>query len=596
MPFSYSWPTWLPVALMVGAAAVYALLRWIVWTPREGSNAVSISQHALWVGILGWVFSSLQNTQQPNPFGSIPGHLAVPSGLPGPDQSQLHDLYLGHWLSEQVPALLLPVLAVLGIHALGQLSYPGPRRSTRQAALVVRRIGDFLPRVLSWVTAACFVSSAVFIALLIPLPGFSPMDAGVDADGVAQFGAQSGRLEGWFVAASLGGGLVLLAAGTVAVLALITRRRAIETLSTDEDHVLRRIAINRLLRTVATIAAGLGVTAAAYSRITMPTDNFTGTSGSWINIAGIINMAILVVMFLWHPPALNAYDGAASGWRAGAAPLSSPEARATRLVTSVGTAMPLGGLVAIILVVAGWGATFNNQEPWVSVTAAGVGSLIALCAGELLLQRNYCGNRGESPVNAVEPRTSHWVWTAPWLLWTTVAAAIIVAGAITVAAIGPRLWEMAGGASVTDSQANPDLSTSYVVPVPAWIGASVCCAVIVLVSVLCVVVASRRQSLTAGSPARDKALRQITVYRAVKLLAASWLGIAGVVLASAVGSIRMLQDQPNGYQALTSVPVGQWIGIPLIAVAVILCVIPPSTKLTATGALRLPRSASLRDG
>ena len=76
-----------------------------------------------------------------------------------------------------------PVLGCLTVHALGQISYPGPRRMRRQAVLSVRRIRDFLPRRLALTTAAIFGTAAAVIAATATLPGFAAVAPTQVSDG-----------------------------------------------------------------------------------------------------------------------------------------------------------------------------------------------------------------------------------------------------------------------------------------------------------------------------------------------------------------------------------------------------------------------------
>jgi hypothetical protein len=52
LPMALLWP------LMAGLV-IYAVLRWILWEPGAGSSPASASRHALWVGVMGWMASSL---------------------------------------------------------------------------------------------------------------------------------------------------------------------------------------------------------------------------------------------------------------------------------------------------------------------------------------------------------------------------------------------------------------------------------------------------------------------------------------------------------------------------------------------------------
>ncbi|MEO8283086.1 MAG: hypothetical protein ABI568_06730, partial [Pseudarthrobacter sp.] len=42
------------------AAGLYLVLRWEIRAPGGGTTAVTVSQHALWIGVIGWLASSLQ--------------------------------------------------------------------------------------------------------------------------------------------------------------------------------------------------------------------------------------------------------------------------------------------------------------------------------------------------------------------------------------------------------------------------------------------------------------------------------------------------------------------------------------------------------
>ena len=106
------------------AAGSYLLLRWVIWGPGGGSAATA-SQHAFWVGIMGWLASSLQ------PAGNAGILYASPDSQPLISTAAI------------VPALAWPILGSLAVHAIGQLSYPGPRLPRRQADLEVRRVRDF---------------------------------------------------------------------------------------------------------------------------------------------------------------------------------------------------------------------------------------------------------------------------------------------------------------------------------------------------------------------------------------------------------------------------------------------------------------------
>ncbi|WP_258064328.1 hypothetical protein [Arthrobacter sp. ZGTC131] len=122
--------------------AIYAVLRWVLREPGGGVSPASASRHALWVGVLGWMASSLHGAGN---AGIIP----VSTGA-----AALQDA------ADILPALAWPILGCLSIHAIGQLSYYAPRRPRRHgtlprhailrtpAAPPERRVKDFLPAAL----------------------------------------------------------------------------------------------------------------------------------------------------------------------------------------------------------------------------------------------------------------------------------------------------------------------------------------------------------------------------------------------------------------------------------------------------------------
>ena len=129
MPVQFNLPPLLLLGPLLAAVVVYVVLRWVVWPPRTGTTPASVSEHALWVGVIGWLASSLQGAMN---VGIIPADPSAGGALTSAETI--------------APALMWPVLGCLTVHALGQITYPGPRRMRRQAVLSVRRIRDFLPR------------------------------------------------------------------------------------------------------------------------------------------------------------------------------------------------------------------------------------------------------------------------------------------------------------------------------------------------------------------------------------------------------------------------------------------------------------------
>ena len=483
MPGQFYLPTMLLLGPLIAAVIVYAVLRWVVWAPNTGTSPASVSEHALWVGVIGWLASSLQGAMN---LGIIPANPSAGGAMTTP--------------ATILPALAWPVLGCLGVHALGQVSYPGPRRTRRQGVLSVRRIRDFLPRRLAAVTALIFAAAGALIAWTATLPGYGPVAPSVVVDGPYSQHTRGGdgRIPGVEVAGWLGGALAVLAVGTVLVLWLIARRRQLEALDAGDNAVLRTIAMNRLLRTAATVASGLGVIAGNFAA---RPDPYTGAS-SWTNPAGLAGMAVLLVMFLWGPPRLAAAGPGAEN-RAGLQP-GGPHP-AVRLVSSLG---PLLGLAAGVPLLAG---VFIVPGVMAEVAGLGMAGFVALMAvavllviagGELLLQRNY----GDSSAPRSWPRQP----VGPALLTTAVLALLTFVLALAVTAAGQeRLY------------GEPD-----------WLPQALLAAAGAAAAVPAFLAARRRRGIPGLAGGMDAALRAVTVHRAVRTLAAMFAAQAAVLLLS----------------------------------------------------------------
>ena len=199
-------------------------------------------------------------------------------------------------------------------------------------------------------------------------------------------GGGDGRIPGPEVAGWLGGALLVLAGGTWLVLWLIASRRQLETLDAADNAVLRTIAMNRLLRTVSTVAAGLGVIAGNFAARPDPAQGTT----SWTNPAGLAGMAVLLVMWWWRPPRLAAAGlGVGNRPEPGIAP--GRQHPAARLVSSLGALLGLAAAVplavGVFLAEALAAAAGYGFAGLVALMAAAV--LLVITAGELLLQHNY---------------------------------------------------------------------------------------------------------------------------------------------------------------------------------------------------------------
>lgn len=541
MPVQFILPPMLLLGPLLAAVVVYMVLRWMVWPPRTGVSPTSVSEHALWVGVIGWLASSLQGSMT---LGIIPADPATGSSLTGADTI--------------APALAWPVLGCLTVHALGQISYPGPRRIRRQAVLAVRHIRDFLPRRLAFTTAAIFVTAAAAIARTATLPGFAAVAPTRVSDGQYNYYSRGGdgRIPGAEVAGWLGGALLVLAGGTWLVLWLVSSRRQLETLDAADNAVLRTIAMNRLLRTVSTVAAGLGVIAGNFAARPDP----SAGDPSWTNPAGLAGMAVLLVMWWWRPPRLAAAElGVRNRPEAGISP--GRQHPAARLVSSLGALLGLAAAVPLLaglfLAQALIAAASYGFAGFVALMAASV--LFVITAGELLLQRNYGTPEAPRPW----PRQP----VSPALLTTAVLALLIFLIVLIVTALG-----------------QDRLATG-----PDWVPAGLLTAGVCAAALPAVFTARLRQGVAGAAAGLDAALRAITVHRVVRTLAATLTAQAGV----------LMLIQSNAWAAVLgraafgeTDPAAVFCG-PAVAAGAVLCVVATVIAVIPVGTLARPAPAPL---
>jgi hypothetical protein len=537
MPVLFYLPPMLLLGPALAALLVYAVLRWVIWPPGAGTSPQSVSEHGLWVGVIGWLASSLQGAMT---LGIIP---ANPSAA-------------GPLVSAQaiVPALAWPVLGCVTVHALGQVSYPGPRRMRREAVLSVRRISDFLPRRLALTTAGIFVSAAAAIARTATLPGFAPVAPSTVSDGqyTNYNGGRDGRIPGPEEAAWLGGALLVLAVGTWLVLWLIARRRQLESLDAADNAVLRTIAMNRLLRTVSTVAAGLAVIAGNFASRPDPAQTLT----SWSNFAGLAATVVLLVMWWWRPPRLAAATlGSRNRPESGVA--TGRQHPAARLVSSLGALL---GLAAAVPLAAGaflfpllTAAGNYGLAGVVAFTAASV--LLVIAAGEFLLQRNY----GSPEAPRGWPRQP----VSPALLTTAVLALLAFLVVLGVTAAGQA--RLAEG--------------------PGWVPAGLLTAGACAASLPAFFTVRSRRGVRDAPRGLDAALRAITLHRTVRTLAATLTAQAAALLLTQIQAWAAVFG-PDAFGTAVDPAAATWwpatlAGSVLGAAALVIAVIPVRTLARA---------------
>lgn len=525
-------PTLFFLGPVVGAAVVYLFLRMQVWSRPD---AQSVTSHGLWVGIIGWMASSLQGAMNAGILHGNPTLSSAPA------------------TAEEIgTALAWPILACLGVHALGQLSYPRSKGERRFAKLPVCRVRDFVPRKLAWTTAAIFALAALVIAWIATLPGYTPVaPSGTPPEhqnvNTGYYGqGQDGRIPGWELVAWLGGALLVLAAGTGLLLLLIARRRQLATLDADDDRTLRAIATNRLLRTVATIAAGLASIAGNFAAQPEPGPSW---QSSWFNALGFVNMAVLLVMLWWGVPSMPSLLSAGQSTSVRALRADPGTHGAARLSINIGVMLgTLGGLAGIGGLAAMYALT-QPQNAWVAPLVLGLATALLLATiwgGDLLMGRNY--GTLEAPVRwPLRP-------VSRGLSYYALASALVFLASITFMV------------AIFDGQPLGEA---------AWPAALAATLVVAAVGALATHAARRRRGIPEGDgdAGLDAALRAISMYRIVRTLSAYCLGQTALLLMTS-GNIwyQLFLPAPGVYPLGPSPAVT--IGMVLAAIAVITAITP----------------------
>lgn len=164
----------------------------------------------------------------------------------------------GAWGSGGRVLALLPVLAgacLLAAQAVGQLTWPRPGGSHREAELSPRTVGDVAPvwprrLVLVWAVASLLLLGV--FALVADGPRSLTRPAGAYTESI-------GPYPGWYYGVPMALGVVATAGATELVLRLVAGRSAVSGVSTEWDLHLRRRSAAHVTRGIQLV---LGVTVA----------------------------------------------------------------------------------------------------------------------------------------------------------------------------------------------------------------------------------------------------------------------------------------------------------------------------------------------
>ncbi|ALE93012.1 hypothetical protein AOC05_13000 [Arthrobacter alpinus] len=472
----------------IACVVLYLILRFVVWAPQRDKMLEAVRKHAFWTGVIAWALSSLAGANQAGTFPASQMQLS-----PNP------------WAVVPFFWIIGPVAAVLVVHLVGQLSWPAPKSPTRMAVLEFRRIRDFVQPTLGWTVLGVFLLSAGVLVWLAFAPGFPAREAWSPKEGTWH-GPLNGRVPGWVLATALGTALVVLALGTLFVMALIASRRSIEGLDSTQNKTLRTIGMNRLLRVAATVASGLAAIAG----------NFLGQSGpdveasSWVNWLGLLNIVVSIAMLLWKPALLDSPTDDA-GYNVLFATWASPDLTsgdgpaAARFTNSARAAVFPAAIVgaAVGYATHGWFGLMGI------VALSAVFALLAILGLEFVLRRKYATpGTPRSKVRVLLPRPMYFAFA-------------IAAVGLVLALINAHSVAKSGSPNSWDGLAAPE--AMYWVPGIA--------ALAILASALSAAwFVLARPGLSNAPATLDRTLRRRSLFRVARTVTGSWYAILGILL------------------------------------------------------------------
>ncbi|MET4003231.1 MULTISPECIES: hypothetical protein [Arthrobacter] len=474
----------LPLAVL--CVVIYSVLRFAVWSPRNGPSLDHVRNHAYWTGVIAWALSSLGSAGR--------------AGLYNFAQPNAHN---SPWSVTPWPSLLGPVLAIIAVHAIGQATWPAPKSAKRVAALEFRRVRDYVPTALGWTTLAIFLATAAVIPFVARAGGFEAVNAPVPG---AVGAWTTGRIDGGPLALALSLTLAALGTGTLLVMRLVASRRSLANLSAEQNKTLRIIGMNRLLRVSATVASGLAAVAGNYLIQPVPGSDID----SFVNWLGLVNMAVLVTMFFWKPPALEPapndpdYRGIFGLSRTAESGLGNVLA-ASRFS---GTTYVLLAPTAVIGALLGYALRFwlGSMGPFLTPFVL---MPLAYLWLEVVMRRNY--------TTAATPRTP----LRHAILWPLYAAFAISAVGLLLAVLHARHVSITGGRNTWDGLDTP--AAMYLIPCAMALA-------ILLSGAAALRFVLARPPLTDAPRVLDEALRRRSLFRIARTITGGWYATLGMVL------------------------------------------------------------------
>lgn len=324
--------------IALSAGFIFLLLRFFSSNSRQDNRARNISSHAFWTAVIAFFASGVTGLSN---LWTLPSFTTY--GESNWENRIVHAAAPGLWLGV--------------IYLIGQFTWPRHLQPVRSASLEVRSGRALIPKYLAGLLLVITLLSSVAIGFAWNDPGApnrvgsdqsneqisdyetdengnpvdeqgKPIDPSLfDEDGNLIIDPDQpfvagidGVRPGDQVGPYLAGGLALVLISVVVVTATVAQRPPLQTLSTGENDILRRIWINRLLRTAVIVSAGFGSMSlqymgqAASDRATWSESINHGGSASFfgfelstnwfLGYSTILMLATVLAMAVWPPPRL----------------------------------------------------------------------------------------------------------------------------------------------------------------------------------------------------------------------------------------------------------------------------------------------------
>lgn len=451
----------------------------------------------------------------------------------------------GYWTADQAsriaePRVLQdlaqaagPFLALVGVYVLAQYTGPRRRSDVRVVDLAVRRLRDYLPVRLCVFTGVLALLAAASIATTAGLPAID-REPGAGQDAAMTLVA---RVPGYYFALVSGTAYLLLLLGTLFALVVIVARPRVGTLTHVEDSIMRRVFINRLLRTIALVTTSVLNGCLEFAALGQ-TDASWGTARF---VLAVLWFATVVVVLAARPR----FEPAEVD-RQVDAPLLAPEGSLRRAVLVTLSGRRLGyaawalGMVPLLLTI---GAPIGGLLNLVVLCSAYVLFQVAQLCAELFLAQNH----GEKP-------------QLHWSSARRLPASLLLVAVPTCVTVAGVAW--LGGWIATLPGASAEL--------PFWTAAY---ALVLGVSLLVLLLGAFRPAIREAVVEDDRRLRAASIRRALLMLQSAMLALAAFLvsdnryaLAAAVGDRTATGPYPADQGEFAALILTLMLGAVLLAV------------------------------